>query len=129
MKLRHIISKDLKIAMHLMIYGIFFTQQRARRTSLPRTSNMSHGYILKSHYFVLICSNRISVPETSFNPVEFGWNSIDSVLLPNKCIVQLPEMYTVTCGCKKKCSARCQCSQFGASCAEFCKCIGEECCT
>ena len=28
------------------------------------------------------------------NPVEFGWNSVDSVLMPNKCIVTLPWMYT-----------------------------------
>ena len=36
----------------------------------------------------------MSAPDTNLNPVEFGWNSIDSVLMPNKCIVTLPEMYT-----------------------------------
>ena len=60
---------------------------------------MSHGHILRSHY-VLICSNLISAQETNFNPVEFGRNSVDSVLMSNKCIVTLPDMYTVTCGCK-----------------------------
>ena len=36
----------------------------------------------------------MSAPDTNLNPVEFGWNSVDSVLMPNKCIVTLPEMYT-----------------------------------
>ena len=67
---------------------------------------MSHGYILKSHYFVLICSILISVPKTNLNPVEFSLNSADSVLLPNKCIVTLPEIYTVTCDCNKQCTTK-----------------------
>ena len=41
---------------------------------------MSHGYIL---YFVLIFSNLVAPPKTNLHPVEFGWNSVDSVLLPN----------------------------------------------
>ena len=36
------------------------------------TSNMSHGYILRSDYFVLICSNLISGTKANKNPVEFG---------------------------------------------------------
>ena len=56
--------------------------------------------------FVLICSNLISAPDTYLNPVKFGWNSVDLVLMSSKCIVTLPEMYTVTCGYKKKCTAK-----------------------
>ena len=63
-------------------------------------------------YVVLICSNLISAPDTNFNPMEFDWNSVDSVLMPNECIVTLPQMSTVSCGCKKKCTGRCQCSNF-----------------
>ena len=29
------------------------------------------------------------------NLVQFDWNSVDSVLMPNRCIVTLPKMYTV----------------------------------
>ena len=91
---------------------------------------MSRGHILRSHYVVLICSNLISAPDTNWNPMEFSCNSsIDSILMPNKCIVKLPEMYTVTCGCKKKYTGRCQCNKFGSSCTGFCKCNEEECCT
>ena len=71
----------------------------------------------------------MSVPETNLNPVEFAWNSVDSEFLPYKYIVTLPKMYTVTCGCKKNCTARCQCNMSGASCVEIWKCIGEQCCT
>ena len=45
--------------------------------------------------------------------------------MPNKCIVTLPEMCTITYGCKKKCTGRCQCIKFGASCTETCKYIEE----
>ena len=57
---------------------------------MPLTSNISHRHILRSIYVNLIGSNLILAPES--NPVEFGRNSVDSVLLPNKCIVTLPEM-------------------------------------
>ena len=48
---------------------------------------MSHGHVLRSHYVVLICLNLISAPGTNLNPVEFSWNSVDSLLMPNNCIV------------------------------------------
>ena len=70
--------------------------------SLSPTSNMSRQRILRSHYVVFICSNLISAPDTNCNPVEFSWNSADSLLITNKCIVTLPEMSTVTCDCEKK---------------------------
>lgn len=40
-----------------------------------------------------------------------GWISLDSLFLPNKPTFALPQMYTVTCGCKKMPVHR-----FGASC-------------
>ena len=45
-------------------------------------------------------------PDTSLNPVEFSCNSVDSVLLSNKYIVMLPEMYAVACGCNEKRTGR-----------------------
>ena len=66
----------------------------------------------------------ISAPDTNLNHAEFDWNSGDSVLMPIECIVTLPEN-TAFCGCKKKCTGRCQCSKFGALCTEFCKCNRE----
>ena len=75
--------------------------------SLSPTSSMSRGHILRSHYVILICSSLISAPDSNWNPVEFSWNSVDSVLMPNKCIVTLPEMSTVTWGCKKKYTGGC----------------------
>ena len=70
--------------------------------SLPPTSNMLHGHILRSHYVGSIFPNLILALDTNLNPLEFGWNSVDSVLMPNKCIVTLPGIYTVTYGYKKK---------------------------
>ena len=102
---------------------ILITKKNKTLCSLLASSNMSHGHIVRSHYVILIWSNLISTPDSSLNPVEFGWNSVDSVLMPNKYIFTLPEMHIVTCGCKKNCTGRCQCSKLGSSCTEFCKCI------
>ena len=57
----------------------------------------------------------ISAPDINLNSVEFDWNSVDSVLMPNECIITQPETYTGTCGCKKKCAGKCQCSKFFSS--------------
>ena len=62
---------------------------------------MPHGDDLRTYYVVLNCSNLISAPDTNFYLVEFDWNLVDSVLMPNKVIVTLPKMYTATFGCKK----------------------------
>ena len=90
------------------------TKKNKTLRSLPPTSNMSHGHVLRSNYVVLNCLNLILAPDTSLNLVKLDWNSVDSVLMPNECIVTLPEMYNITCGCKKKCIERCQCCKFGA---------------
>ena len=79
------------------------------------------------YYYVSICSNLMLELVTNLNPSEFGWTSVDSVLIPNKCVVELPEMYTVTCECKKKCTGRCQCTKLEVLCTEFCLCNENEC--
>ena len=79
---------------------ILYTR-RTKRYDFYHLLLICHMNIFSDH-IVLICSNLISAPDTNLNPVEFGWNSVDSVLMPNKCIVKLPQMYTVTCGCKQK---------------------------
>ena len=68
---------------------IFYTKKNKTLSYLLPASNISTWTFLRSHV-VLICSNLISAPDTNLNPVEFGWNSVDSVLMPNKCIVTLP---------------------------------------
>ena len=70
-------------------YILYTKKNKTLSSSLP-ASNMSTWTFLRSHYVVLICSNLISAPGTNLNPVEFGWNSVDSVLKPDKCIVTLP---------------------------------------
>ena len=44
----------------------------------------------------------MSARSTNLNLMEPAWNLVDSVLIPNKCIITLPEMYIVACGYKKK---------------------------
>ena len=37
----------------------------------------------------------ISARDINLNPVKFDLNSVDSVLMPNECVITLPEMCTV----------------------------------
>ena len=89
-----------------------FEQKRRPNSLVIEQTEWMQVYILSQHYVVLICSNLISIPDANSNFVELHWSLVHSVLMSNECIVILPEIYTVTCGCKKKCIGRCHCSKF-----------------
>ena len=110
-------------------YILYPLLQKEEKTlsSLPSTSSMLYGHILRCHYVVSICSNLMSEFVTNLDSSEFGWTSVDFVLVPKKRVVELPEMYTVTCGCKKKCTGRCQYTRFEVPCTELCVCNKNEC--
>ena len=84
---------------------------------------MSHEHIIRLHNVILICSNLISAPHTNLNPLELGWNLLDSSLMSNKCTFALKGMYTVTYGCKMIVQ------EINVSYIEFCRCNGEKGCT
>ena len=66
----HTLSNALKTTIHLMIYGILYTEKKKKTLrSFPPTSNMSHGHVLKSYYVLSICSNPISATYTNLNPL------------------------------------------------------------
>ena len=56
-----------------MIYYLYKEEQNV----MIFTIYMSHRYILRLSFAVLICSNQILTPVINLNQVEFGWNSID----------------------------------------------------
>ena len=82
------------------IYIRYIKKNKTLR-SIPPTSNISHGDDLRSYYVVLNCSNLIPARDINLNLVEFDWNSVETVLKYNKCIVTLPKMYTFTFDYKK----------------------------
>ena len=63
---------------------ILFIKKNKTLSSLPPTSNVSLGDDFRSYYVVRNCSNLILAPDTYLNLLEFDWNSVDSVLMPNK---------------------------------------------
>ena len=82
---------------NLMMFDEVFDAFAPSLRSLTPTSNMSHGDELRSYYVVLNCSYLISAPDINLNLVEFDWNSVDSVLMPNKFIITPSKMYTFDC--------------------------------
>ena len=102
----HTLSTTLKIAIHLMICDIFFTQKKPKTLrSLPPTSNLSHGHTLRSHYAVFICSNLIPAPDTNLNPI--GWNSVDSVLIPINVSLNYHICTLIFVATRRKCTRKC----------------------
>ena len=106
---------------------ILYTKQKTPLPSLPPTSRMLHGNLLRCHYFVRTCQNLLSDSATNLLPERYGWCMVNSVLMPDKFLLPLPEEYTVTCGCKKKCSGRYKCQKSFVECTEPYKCCGKNC--
>ena len=104
-----------------------YTKKKKPLSELPPTSHMLYGHLLRSHYFVRLYSNLLAENENQLNPGQFGWKSVNSILLPDRFSLHLPEAFCVTCGCQKKCSGRCSCKKLGVLCTEFCKCVDDDC--
>ena len=108
-------------------YILHTKEEKTPISSLPPTSRMLHGHLLPCHYIVRTCRNLLSDSPTNLLPERYGWYLVSSVLMPDKFLLLLAEEYTVTCGCKKKCSGRCKCQKSSVECTEFCKCSGKDC--
>ena len=104
-----------------------YTKKNKTITQLPPTSHMLHGHLLRSHYFVWIHSNLLETDENQLDPKNFGWKSINYILLPDEYTLSLPDAYSVTCGCKKQCGGRCSCKKSNILCTEFCKSLDDVC--
>ena len=57
---------------------------------LPPTSSTIHGHLLKSHYFVYLCSNLLDSCSKILEPTNFGWIFENWLLLPNKNFATVP---------------------------------------
>ena len=99
-----------------------YTKKNKDLSSLPPTSHVLYGHLLRSHYFVWTCHTLLTENAATLNPQRFGWNLVDNVLIPDKHLCSLPEIYTATCRCNKKCTGRCMCKKNGTTCTEYCNC-------
>ena len=106
-------------------YEMYRTQKKVL-SELPPTSYSRHGHLLRSHYFANFCLNLeqsllhdyISIHSL----LNFGWKSVNDILLPNKYLHIMPTQYVTRCSCNKGCTKVCGCKP--EHCTEYCKCQG-----
>ena len=105
-------------------YYLYMNRSKSM-SELPPSSASLHGHLLRSFYFVRVNASLLQSPDKKLNPSQFGWQQIDSILVPEKLMIDMPDEYTTTCGFKKLCNVRCKCQKLNVSCTEYCQCDGK----
>ena len=81
-------------------YGIYKMKEKALN-ELPPTSSAIHWYLLRSHYFVYLCSNLLDNCSNILEPENYGWIIENGLLVPTKNFATVPSYLTTKCCCKK----------------------------
>ena len=92
---------------------------------LPPSSSCINGHLLRCHNFVRLLANLLTGRGTAMEVTSYGWQRIESVLYPDKCLLFMPREYHTTCKCSA-CTRNCGCRSLQILCTEYCKC-GDNC--
>ena len=88
-------------------YDMYCTQEKSL-SELPPTSYSLHGHLLRSHYFVNFCLTLEQLflhnNKSIHTPLNFGYKSVNGILLPDKYLRIMPTQYVTRCSCKKGCT-------------------------
>ena len=77
-------------------------------------------------FYITNRMNSLLLPNrTLLDPVHYGYEEIDEMVLPDTGKYQIPEEFAVVCNCIKCSSKRCKCRASCLACCEFCKCQSE----
>ena len=89
---------------------------------LPPTTSTMQGHFKRSFYFIKMNCSLLHFNTFTLKAVDYGWEFDSSIPVPCKLFAKMPDEFTVTCGCKVRCTNRCKCV---TSCTEYCKCSSE----
>ena len=93
---------------------------------LPSTSSTIRGHLLRSHYFVHLCSNLLESCSKILEPANYGWIIENGLLVPTKNFATLLSYLTTKCRCKKGCRKNCGCKRTFKKCIEYYNCTNCE---
>ena len=102
-----------------------YTSKKRSIQDLQPSSECLQGYLRRCYYFIRLCTTLLKSDLFCLKPTLFGWIYQRATLYPEKCFLQMPAYYFITCGrttCTRKCSFR----YSDVESAEYCKC-GENC--
>ena len=109
-------------------YEIYMTKEKALN-ELPPTSGTICGYLMRSHYFVYLCSNLLDSSSNILKPAMdgsmdqwsyYGWIINNGLLAPTKNFATIPSYLTTKCCCKKGCTKNWGCNRTFEKCTEYC---------
>ena len=78
------------------------------RIQKKTTCYLLNGHLLRSHYFVNFCltleQSFLHHSNSIHSPLNFGWKSVNGILLPNKYLRIMPTQDVTRYSCKKGCT-------------------------
>ena len=89
---------------------------------LPPTSSTIYGNLLRSHYFMYLCSNLLGSFSKHLEPTNYGWAIETELLVPINKFTTVPSGFTTNCHCKKGYKKNCRCKSTFEKCKEYCDC-------
>uniref|UniRef100_A0ABD2X1Z4 NYN domain-containing protein n=1 Tax=Trichogramma kaykai TaxID=54128 RepID=A0ABD2X1Z4_9HYME len=90
---------------------------------LPPTSNSIKLHILRALYIVYEQTHIFENNFGELNPIDFGWDEEDDMLIPKKSHLLFPPIEDLVPQCTDTtCSRSCVCVSFGVKCCSFCNC-------
>ena len=99
-----------------------FLHHPSKSSELPPTSKETRQHILRAFYATHQMTNGL-ISGHNIDPLSYGFEEVDDLLMPQKGRNPIPEEFTVKCKCLKCASKqRCSCRSKHIHCCSFCKC-------
>ena len=99
---------------------VIYTIRKTTLSEFPPTSTIK-GHLLRAYYFINICFNTLDTNEPKLQPVNFDWKLFNGIRIPDQFLREMPEQFTISFTCKKRCSNHCSCNRQEQGCREYCK--------
>ena len=86
----------------------------------PPTSSVMRGHLRRCFYEVKTALTLLADPP-NLDPLDFGWEELDGIMVPHKCLNEMDEKLTKVCGCGGKCNTNvCSCKKSKVKCTVYC---------
>ena len=114
------------ISMDDLRYHIYHHSKNQSFVDLPPTTFETKGHCLRTIYNTYQCIYAmVSESMPQLNPVHYGYEESDDLLIPSRYHRLFPEVLIQPCTCNACVTLRCTCKTVGVACCEFCKCCGK----
>ena len=93
---------------------------------LPPTSSTAMGHLLRAFLHTHMQIHCLDENPQFLDPLKFGFEIVDKVLIPSKCTRLFPNDFIGACTCIKCAKSTCLCKTSQVSCCIYCKCQSVE---